>query len=110
RRAARALLEEALGDPVLERMKGEDGKTAAGMQQTLGGAETGRELAELAIHIDAKRLKGAGGRADALAGAAADRLLDDLGQRSGAGDRRLGPGAGDGAHHGMGAPFLAEHP
>ena len=43
-------------------------------------------------------------------GPAAERLVDDCRQLAGAGDRARPRAAGDGAHHGMGPPFLAEHP
>ena len=41
--------EEPLGNPVLERMKGDDGKPAACFQQTLGGGEAAGELVKLLV-------------------------------------------------------------
>ena len=45
RRASRR--EKALGDAVFERMEGDDGEPALGLQQMLGGAQAASELEQL---------------------------------------------------------------
>ena len=81
RRASRARAQESLDAAVLERMEGDDGEPAAGLQQRLGGGEAAVELAELVVHGDAQRLEGAGRRIDGVALLARPRTLaDDRGE------------------------------
>ena len=71
---------EPLGNPVLERMKGDDGKPAARLQQKLGGGEAARQLVKLLIEIEAQALKGAGGGVFRLVAGAAEHAGDDIGE------------------------------
>ena len=73
---AGAVGDEALDDAVLERMEGDDGQPAAGLQRPLGGKQRAGELAELVIDEDAQRLEDAGRRVDLVLRIAADMRLD----------------------------------
>ncbi len=80
--------QEALDDTVFQRMEGDDRQASAGAQHALGGFEPAFQFAQLVIHIDAQRLKGARRRMDRMAGGRrAHRLGDDLRERGGAFDR-----------------------
>src|SRR5687767_7996369 len=57
--------EEVLGDPVLERVEGDDREATAGAQRAQGGLEAVLKILELAIDRDAQRLKDARRRIDA---------------------------------------------
>ena len=80
RQRAAALLEEALHDPVLEAVEGDDGEPAAGRKHLLGGRQPALELVELLVDVDADRLEGAGRRILLHARMMAERLADDLGE------------------------------
>ena len=104
RRSSAAFAEEALHDPVLEAVKGDDGEPAAGLQRALGGGQPLLELVELGVQMDADRLEGAGRRIALLARAEAGGAADDRGQLGGALDRT---GGDDGAGDRAGARLLA---
>ena len=87
RQRAAARLQEALHDPVLEAVEGDDGEAAAGRKHLLGGREPALELGELLVHVDADRLEGPGRRILLHAGMVAERLADDLGELAGPLDR-----------------------
>src|SRR6187399_646782 len=58
---AAALLQEALDDPVLKAVEGDDGDAAAGLQRALGGAQPLLQLLELGIQMDTDCLEGSRG-------------------------------------------------
>src|SRR5688572_33053212 len=99
RKVSAALLEEALHQPVLEAVEGDDGEPAAGLQNLLGRFEPAFELLKLLVEMDPYRLEGAGRRILLLAGMVAGRLANDVGELAGAldragGDDRPGDSAG----------------
>src|SRR5687767_8089876 len=57
--------EELLGDPVLERVEGDDRETTAGTQRAHGGFEALLKILELVVDGDAQRLEDARRRIDA---------------------------------------------
>ena len=72
RQMARALLlrcrpfpEEALDQPILQRVEGDDGEPPARRQHALGRRQAARQLAELVVDVDAQRLERARGRVPA---------------------------------------------
>src|SRR5207249_5976096 len=86
--AALELLEEALHDPVLERMEGDHRETPAGSQHLECGRQRFLELAELVVDGDAKSLEHALGRmAVAESRRRRDRGADDLDELPGPLDR-----------------------
>ena len=102
RQGAAARLEEALHDPVLEAVEGDDGKAAAGREHLLGGRQPALELVKLLVHVDADRLEGARRRVLLRARLVAERLADDLGELAGPLDRPRGDDrAGDPARLGL---------
>jgi hypothetical protein len=104
RRSAAAFAEEALDDPVLEAVEGDDRQPAAGLQRALGGARPCSSSSSSAfrwMRIAWKvRVAGSLFWPWAEAGGAAD----DRGQLGGALDR---PGGDDGAGDRPGARLLA---
>src|SRR3546814_17209528 len=58
--ATAAFAQKILHDPVLGAVKADDGEPAAGAQQPLGGGKTRDQLVELAVDVDADRLKALG--------------------------------------------------
>src|SRR6476660_10204466 len=106
RHAARC--EKALGDAVLERMEGDDGKPALGLQQMLGGAQAASKLEQLLIEIEAERLEGARRRVLGIVMPAAEHAGDNVGKLPGPSDRRLRSASPDGAGDRAGALLLAE--
>src|SRR6478735_7199824 len=100
--------EKALGDTVLERMEGDDGKPALGFQQMLGGAQAASELEQLIIEIEAERLEGARRRVLGIVMPAAEHAGDNVGKLAGPQDRRLRSARHDGAGDRAGALLLAE--
>ena len=110
RRSSATFAEEALHDPVLETVEGDDGEPAAGLQRALGRFEALLELVELGVEMDPDRLEGAGRRIALLAGAEAGGAADDRGELGGAFDRTRG---NDGAGNRPGArllPIVAQDP
>ena len=105
---AGAVGDEALDDAVLERMEGDDGEPAAGLQRPLGGKQRAGELAELVIDEDAQRLEDAGGRVDLVLRIAADMRLDGVGKVERALERALLAPPLDHARDAAGMPLLAE--
>ena len=79
-RIAGAVGDEALDDAVLERMEGDHGQPAAGLQHALGRKQRPRQLAELVVDEDAQRLEDARRRMDLVARLAADMRLDRVGK------------------------------
>ena len=79
--AALEPLEEALHDPVLERVERDHGDAAAGSQHLEGGRKRLLELAELVVDRDAERLE------DALRRMARRRSAREPGSRRGSGPR-----------------------
>ena len=106
-RYARALLQEALDDAVLQRMEGDDDEPAALAQHRLGRGERLRQLLELAVDEDAERLEGARRRMDARRAGRAGGARDDLGEPRGAQDRLFRARPVDGAGDAPGLPLLA---
>ena len=98
RNAARAaaLGQERLDDAVLERMEGDHDQPAAGLEDALGGGEPGRKLGQFLVDEDTQRLERPRRRMDAV-GPRVDHGADDVGERAGGRDRRLGAGRDDGA-------------
>ena len=92
--AARAVGEEALDAPVLERVEGDRGEPAAGAQQLPRQRQRGVELVELVVDRDPDRLEGALGRVPAgEARGRGDRggdRVDELEGRGAAGRARGG--------------------
>ena len=80
RQLAAARGEEALDDPVFQRMEGDDDEAAAGPQQPLGRMQRLDQFVEFAVHMDAQRLEGAGGGMDLVRPRPAGGALDGLDQ------------------------------
>ena len=106
-RHVRPLLQEALDDAVLERMEGDDDEPAAFGKHRLGRGKRFGELFKLAVYEDAERLERARRRMDARSAGRSGRGRHDLGKALGPDDRRLRPGALDGACDPPGLPLLA---
>src|SRR6187397_2617589 len=106
RRAARR--EEALGDSVFERMEGDDSEPPLWFQQMLRRAQAARELEQLLVEIEAKRLEGARRRVLGVVVLAAEHAGDDVGKLGRTRDRRFCPARHDGARNRAGALLLAE--
>ena len=88
--------QEALDDPVLERVEADHGEPAAGPQHLERVGQRGLERAELVVDGDPQRLEDAlGGMAVAEAGRRRDRGLDRLDELAGALERLLAPAAPD---------------
>src|SRR5436190_23498757 len=83
---------EALHDPVLERVEGDDREPPAGREHLLRRSEAAFELAELVVDVDPDRLEGAGRRILLHSRMVAERLAHDFGQLPRALD---GPGGDD---------------
>jgi len=88
-------------------VEADHGQPPAGGEQGFRRAKPACQFAELVIDVDAKRLKSAGRRVDAVM-VAAGGAAHDPGQPAGARDRRLVAGRGDGAGDAPGVAFLAE--
>ena len=97
-RAARPHREEGLHDAVFQRMERDDAR-AARRSSAPARRRRGRPPARPSSSFTAMRSawNDAGGRMDLGAAAAAQRLLDELGQVQGAGEGLLGAAADDGA-------------
>ena len=105
---AGAVGDEALDDAVLQRMEGDDGQPAAGLQRALGGKQRPGKLAELVVDEDAQRLEDAGGGVDLVLRVAADMRLDRIGKVERALERALVAPPLDHPRDAAGMPLLAE--
>ena len=90
RRSSAPFAEEALHDPVLETVEGDNGEPATGPERALGGGKPVLELVELGVQMNADRLEGAGRGFAVLAGADTGGAADDCRQLGGALDRARG--------------------
>ena len=100
-----AITDERLYLAVLERVEGDDTKTATGTQQFLGSDQAAVQLIEFVIDVDTQRLKGPSRGIDAVA-----RLWQnpahDFGEVAGALDRRVLARRNDRLGNPPGGPLL----
>ena len=105
--AAAARAQEALDDPVLERVETDHGDAAARPQDALGRGEPALELAELVVHAKPNGLKGASGRIDTVL-RSRDHAPDDLREFQGALDLCLSSRRADGPCNAARMPLFAQ--
>src|SRR5690606_34463440 len=100
-------LEEALDDPVFERMEGNDCKHAARLQKPLCGEKRPCELAQFVIDENAKPLEDAGGRMDLVCRLVTYGAFDQVRQIARRLERLVRPPLLDGTGDAAGMPLLA---
>src|SRR6476646_5973097 len=76
----RAVLEELLDQPILQRVEGDDEEAPAGREHALGGGEGLGQLTQLVVDVDAQRLERARRRVPAADLLATQYARDEAGK------------------------------